>query len=129
MTRLIRSLARFLISALFLTTGTLHFIKPEFFVKIVPPFLPFPLGLVYLSGFFELAGAAGLLVPRFRKVSAWGLAALLVAVFPANLYMAVSGVKFGGFLDQPLYHWIRFPFQGILIAWVLWCGELKSGVG
>ncbi len=110
-----------MIAALFLLTGTLHFLRPDPFLKIVPPALPCPLGLVTLSGFFELAGAVGLMIPRFRRAAAYGLVALLIAVLPANITMAVAHVKFGGFLDHPLYHWIRIPFQGVLIAWVLWC--------
>ena len=112
-----------MIAGLFLITGTLHFIKPDPFLKIVPPPLPWPLGLVYASGFFELAGAVGLLIPRFQRAAAYGLVALLIAVFPANIYMATAPVKFGGFLDHPLYHWIRIPFQGVLMAWVLWCAK------
>ena len=102
-------------------TGALHFLKPELFLKIVPPVLPWPLGLVYSSGFFELVGAVGLLIPRFQRAAAYGLVALLIAVLPANIYMAVAPVTFGGFFDHPLYHWIRIPFQGVLMAWVLWC--------
>jgi len=120
---LLQIIARFLIAGLFLITGALHFLKPELFLKIVPPALPWPLGLVYLTGFLELAGAVGLLIPRFRVVAAYGLAALLIAVLPANIYMAMAPAKFGGFLDQPLYHWIRIPFQGVLIAGVLWCAK------
>ena len=116
-------LSRLLLAGLFLTTGTLHFLRPELFLKIVPPRLPWPLGLVYLTGFLELAGGAGLLIPRFRTAAAYGLIALLIAVFPANIYMAVAQVKFGGFLAQPLYHWVRLPFQGVLIAWLLWCAK------
>lgn len=53
------------------------------------------------------------------------LAALLIAVLPANIYMAMAPAQFGGFLDHPLYHWIRIPFQGVLIAWVLWCVRVE----
>ena len=112
-----------MIAGLFLVTGTLHFIKPGPFLKIVPLPMPWPLGLVYASGFFELAGAMGLLIPRFQRAAAYGLVALLIAVLPANIYMAAAPVKFGGFLDHPLYHWIRIPFQGVLMAWVLWCAK------
>ena len=76
-----------------------------------------------MTGALELAGAVGLLVPRSRKAAAYGLAAFLVAVLPANIYMAFAPVKFGGFLDHPLYHWVRIPFQGVLIAWVLRCAR------
>jgi len=118
-----KAVARFVIAGMFLFTGTLHFLRPDPFLKIVPPALPWPLGLVYLSGFFELAGGVGLLIPGFRRAAAYGLVALLIAVLPANLTMAAAPVKFGGFLDHPLYPWIRIPFQGVLMAWVLWCAK------
>ncbi len=118
-----RLFARYFIAGLFLTTGSQHFLKPDFFVKIVPPGLPWPLGLVYLTGVLELAGGVGLLIPKFQRVAAYGLVALLIAVLPANIYMATAPVKFGGFLDHPLYHWIRIPFQGVLILWLLWCAK------
>lgn len=51
------------------------------------------------------------------------LARFLIAVLPANITMAMAPVKFGGFLDHPLYHWLRIPFQGVLIAWLLWCAK------
>ena len=116
-----QTLARYLIAGLFLLTGTLHFLKPEIFQRIVPPALPWPRGIVYVTGLLELAGGMGLLVPRFRQAAAWGLVALLIAVLPANIYMAIAPVKFGGIFDHPLYHWIRIPFQGVLITWLLWC--------
>ena len=116
-----KTVARVATAGLFLLTGALHFLKPDLLLKIVPPVLPWPLGLVYSSGFVELAGAVGLLIPRFQRAAAYGLVALLIAVLPANIYMAVAPVTFGGFLDHPLYHWIRIPFQGVLMAWVLWC--------
>ena len=108
-------------AGLFLVTGTCHFLGPEVFQRIVPPMLPWPRGIIYVTGLLELAGGAGLLIPRFRKPAAYGLALFLIAVLPANIYMATLPVQFGGFLDQPLYHWVRIPFQGVLIAWVLWC--------
>ena len=115
-----QTLARCLIAGLFLTTGTLHFLKPEIFQRIVPPALPWPRGIVYVTGLLELAGGVGLLIPRFQRTAAWGLVIFLVAVLPANIYMAMAPVKFGGVFDHPLYHWIRIPFQGVLIAWLLW---------
>jgi uncharacterized membrane protein len=79
--------------SLFATSGTLHMVKPQFFEAIVPRRLPAPRALVYLSGVAELACAAGLLHPRTRAAAGWASAALLVAVFPANLQMAVTEGK------------------------------------
>ena len=72
--------------------GTLHFVRPKPFVRIVPKYLPAPLTLVYVSGFFEILGGVGLLIPATRAWAAWGLIALYVAVFPANLYVAMENV-------------------------------------
>ncbi len=79
--------------ALFAASGTLHMVKPQFFEAIVPRQLPSPRALVYISGVAELACAAGLLHPRTRAAAGWASAALLVAVFPANLQMAVTEGK------------------------------------
>ncbi len=86
----------------------------------MPPYLPAPLALVYLSGAFEVLGGVGLLMPRFRRAAGWGLIALLVAVFPANLYMVTAS---GPFTAQGIPLWAlyaRLPLQLVLIAWVYW---------
>lgn len=87
----------------------------------MPPYLPWHLELVYLSGVFEILGGLGLLIPRVSRVAAWGLVALLVAVFPANLHMAMSGIQVDGFPSRPWMAWARLPFQAVFIAWCLWC--------
>src|SRR5947208_1213386 len=69
-------------------SGILHFVRPAPFVAIVPDYLPYPLTLVYVSGFFEILGGIGLFIPRVSRWAAWGLIALFIAVFPANIYMA-----------------------------------------
>ena len=81
------------LAALFAASGTLHLVRPQVFETIVPRQLPAPRGLVYASGVAELVCAAGLLHPRTRKAAGWASAALLVAVFPANLQMAVTEGK------------------------------------
>jgi len=81
------------LAALFAASGTLHLVRPQVFETIVPRQLPAPRGLVYASGVAELVCSAGLLHPRTRKAAGWASAALLVAVFPANLQMAVTEGK------------------------------------
>ena len=81
------------LAALFAASGTLHLVRPQVFETIVPRQLPAPRGLVYASGVAELVCAAGLLHPRTRKAAGWASAALLVAVFPANLQMVVTEGK------------------------------------
>ena len=107
---------RYVLSAIMLYTGVMHFVKPETFVRIVPDWLPAPHALVYVSGFFEVAGAVGLQVPRLRIPAAWGLVALYAAVFPANVNMAVHKI----YTDNPWILWGRLPFQAVLIAWAWW---------
>ena len=114
------NVSRIAASAVFLSSGTLHFLKPAIFVEIVPPALPFPGALVALSGAAELAGALGLQLPRTRRAAAAGLIALLVAVFPANVYMFVAHERFAALAPS----WVllaRLPLQALLIAWVWAC--------
>ncbi len=105
------------LAGLFIFAGIMHFVSPSFFVKIVPPPLaPWALELTYISGFFELLGGIGLLIPQTRTWAAYGLMALLVAVYPANIYMALEPAKFG------VPAWIlyaRLPLQFGLLWW-LW---------
>ena len=122
---MIQSLTRLVLAALFVAAGVAHFRTPEPFVKIVPPYLPSPYVLVYVSGLFEILGGLGLLVPATRLIAGWGLIALLLAVFPANIYMATAGVKIGGFPSQPWMAWARLPFQFVLIGLIYWACELE----
>ena len=104
-----------------ITSGVLHFARPKPFVRIVPKFLPAPLALVYISGFFEIAGGVGLLVPATRVAAAWGLIALYIAVFPANIYMLTHNISFNP--RKPIPRWIlwaRLPFQFLFMAWAYW---------
>ena len=115
-----RGIVRALVSTGFIASGILHFVAPDSYAKIVPPALPAPLTLVYISGACEILGGIGLLFPNSRKFSAFGLIALLIAVFPANLYQAVANLQLGGFMNSPGYQWGRLPFQGLFIWAVLW---------
>lgn len=100
--------------------GTTHFAFGEVYAKIVPPQLPNPLELVYISGFFEILGGIGLLIPYISVAAAWGLIALYIAVFPANINLAVNNIELEGIPHSPLLYWIRLPFQAVLIAWAWW---------
>jgi uncharacterized membrane protein len=102
----------------FVLAGANHFLHPGFYLRMMPPSLPWHLGLVYLSGVFEVALGALLLVPRCAPLAAWGIIALLIAVFPANVYMALNPERFPEFSSTALY--CRLPIQGILIAWAYW---------
>ncbi|MFD1589363.1 MauE/DoxX family redox-associated membrane protein [Halorientalis brevis] len=114
----------YLMGPLYVVAGVLHFVVPELYVQIVPPVLPAALALVYLSGVAEVAVGIGLLIPRTRRYAAWATVALLVAIFPANVYMATSGVVIeglpGGGDPSALVRWGRLPLQGVLLLWALW---------
>lgn len=114
----LKTISRTILALAFLGAGITHFVAPEAFVRIVPPWLPAPLLLVYLSGAAEIAGGLGLLLPATRRWAAWGLVLLLIAVFPANVYMLQSH---GAGLKVPLWAlWLRLPLQAVLIGWVWW---------
>ncbi|MEM7715855.1 MAG: DoxX family protein, partial [Cyanobacteria bacterium P01_A01_bin.68] len=87
-----KELLRVILSVALITVGILHFAVPQPFVKIMPPQLPYPLGLVYLSGFYEILGGIGLLVPPLSQPTAWGIIALFIAVYPANINMAINQI-------------------------------------
>jgi uncharacterized membrane protein len=117
----LRSAVRTLLALSMIAVGVLHFVKPEPFVHIVPTWLPAPLALVLVSGGFEVLGGVGLLVPRTRAVAGLGLVALYVAVFPANLNMAVNGISLDPATPIPPWVlWLRLPLQLVLIALALW---------
>lgn len=108
----------------YVVAGVLHFVVPQLYVQIIPPFLPAPLALVYLSGIAEVAVGLGVLVSRTRRYAAWGTVALLLVIYPANIYMAVSGVVVdgmpGGGDPSALVRWGRLPLQAVLVLWALW---------
>lgn len=107
-----------ILAAIFTIAGAMHFIAPDSYTRIVPRWLPVPKILVYVSGAFELLGGLGLLVRPLRKVAAWGLITLLVAVFPANIQMLQSAHAAGASGWAQLILWLRLPLQPLLMWWV-----------
>lgn len=99
---------------LYAFAGVFHFLKPRFFLAIMPPFVPAHQLMVALSGAAEILLAIGLLFPQTCSLAAWGIIVLLLAVFPANIYMATSG-KFTALPQWALY--LRLPLQFVLIWW------------
>lgn len=114
---MLKSVGRWIFASIFVVSGILHFAIPKTYAQIVPPMLPQPKLLVLVSGGAELLGGIGLLIPRFRRAAAFGLAILLVAVFPANIYMAVAHVPATGWLGNRWLQWLRIPVQFPLIWW------------
>jgi len=110
-------LSRYLLAILFAVAGMLHFIRPDFYLRIMPPYLPWHLELVYLSGVCEFLLGVLLLVPRVSRAAAWGIIALLIAVFPANVYLFQHQEIFPA---PPLLHLLRLPLQAVFILWAYW---------
>ena len=121
----------YLMGPAYVVAGVLHFVVPELYIQIVPPIFPTALALVYLSGLAEIAVGIGLLIPRTRHHAAWATVALLVAIFPANVYMATHGVVIeglpGGGDPSGFVRWGRLPLQGVLILWALWYTRPSTG--
>lgn len=111
--------ARIATGLTFIFTGATHFLMPEKYLEMMPPSVPVPILMIYISGFFEILGGIGLIVSWTKRWAAYGLIALLLAVFPANIYVAVSNVQLGGFMSEAIYQWLRLPLQFVLIGWVL----------
>jgi uncharacterized membrane protein len=120
---LMRSILRWLAAVGFVAAGTFHFVRPELYRQIMPPGFPAPQLLVAVSGAAEIAGGLGLLPRPWRRAAGWGLIALLIAVFPANLYMAQHA---GQFHLAPWILWARLPLQGVFIAWVWFVAIQRS---
>ena len=117
---------KYLFAAIFIFAGINHFRDPEFYLRIMPPYLPWPSVLHLTAGFFEAALGVMLLIPRFQKLAAWGLIALLLAVYPANVHMAVHHELY----QLPMiFHWIRLPLQFVLIAWAWWFTKADEETG
>ena len=104
----------------FFAAGILHFVQDDSFAAIVPPLLPFPEIIVWITGGIELVLAVGLTLPRYRKAAGMWLAPYLLAVLPANIYMAMNNMPLGEDLVSPVTLWGRVVLQFPLIALILW---------
>jgi len=117
----IKLITIYAMSAFYIWVGIKHFIDPQWFMQIMPPYLPFHLELVYLSGIFEIVLGVMLVFESTRAIAGWGIILLLIAVFPANIYLAFNKepqqlLGISAFAAS----WVRLPIQGILIAFAYW---------
>ncbi len=118
---LVKTVALWALAIFMVGVGVLHFVQPRPFERIVPKYLPAPRALVYISGFFEILGGLGLLIPATRMYAAWGLIALYIAVFPANIYMLTHDISLNPKKPIPRWAlWARLPIQLLFIAWAYW---------
>jgi uncharacterized membrane protein len=112
---------RWVLACFFILAGINHFAHPQFYLAIIPPALPAPERLNQLSGLCEVLGGLGVLVPATRRFSGWGLLALLIAVFPANIQMAAHpSMELPAWVQWVRPLWVRVPLQLVFIAWVWW---------
>lgn len=125
---LMRTIARIFAGPVMILAGLNHFVNPEFYLKIIPPALPAPEFLNLASGAAEIIGGVGTLHPRTRRPAGWLLISTLVAIFPANIYMAVYASDFPDVPGGRAGLLARLPFQVLFIYWV-WLATLKDEGG
>lgn len=119
-----KQISRYLYGVAFIAAGANHFLNTPFYVSIMPPYLPWHEALVYVSGLAEIGLGTLLLIERWSRLAAWGLIFLLMAVFPANLHMAMHPEQYEW--ASPFVLWLRLPLQGVLIIWAYWHTETDS---
>jgi uncharacterized membrane protein len=132
-TKHLKTVSKYLLASLMLGAGTMHFVQTDFFTRIMPPYLPWHRELVYISGICEAVLGLLLLVPRISRFAAWGIIALLIAVFPANIYLCQHLELLPTSLTA---HFLRPPHQGVfcrqlieellIVAKISKCGRNKS---
>jgi uncharacterized membrane protein len=121
-----RRIALLLLSLAFVAAGGNHFVNPEVYLAIMPDYLPAHRLLVAASGVCEILGGIGVLLPRVRSLAGVGIVALLVAVFPANLQMALHPERFPDI--PPVLTLLRLPLQILLVAWAWWATRSDAPV-
>ena len=116
---MLKTTLRVVLALFFVAAGINHFRATGFYLRMMPPYVPFHLAVVQISGVAEIVLGVLILLPATTVVAAWGLIALLIAVFPANVQMALHPETFPEFSVKAL--WLRLPLQAVLIAGVYWC--------
>ena len=114
----VKKISLYTLAVFYIAAGFMHFVRPEFYMKIMPPYIPYHLFMVYFSGVCEIALGIALLIPAYRRLAAWGVIALLIAVYPANIYHYQSGGAGMDISETALL--IRLFVQFLFIAWAYW---------
>jgi uncharacterized membrane protein len=124
---MLRTISRWVLAIFFVVAGANQFRAPEMYRGMMPPWLPWPEAMNAISGAAEILGGVGLIAPWAwaRRWAGWGLLALLVAVFPANVHVALQG-KMPGTDFSAAVLWWRLPFQAVFAAWVWWVALAKE---
>ncbi|MGK0290413.1 MAG: putative membrane protein [bacterium] len=116
----IKMVLRVLLGALFILGGIAHFTKTQVYLNIMPSYIPWHLAMVYISGVIEIILGIAVMIPQFKKLAGYGLIGLLIAIFPANINMAINNISFGDAPASPAFLWGRLPIQLLLIVWAYW---------
>jgi len=118
---MIKTILRYVLVVFYVVAGANHFLQPDVYVPMMPPYLPWHRALIFVSGAAELGLGLAMLSPTLRPAAAWGLILLLIAIFPANLHIALHDVPlFGNTEGFGVWNWVRLPFQAVFIAWAWW---------
>ncbi len=121
---IMKNVARWVIAIFFIVAGANHFRTPEIYYAMMPTWITAPKLINEISGACEMLGGIGLLIPATRRCAGWGLLALLVSVFPANVHVALQG-HMDGTNFSPWILWARLPFQPVMMLWVWWVSLAK----
>ena len=114
----VKFILKLLLGVFFIAAGVNHFLRTGFYLRMMPPYVPFHLAMVQISGAAEMLLGLLILIPCRSAIAGWGLIALLIAVFPANVQMALHPETFPEFSARAL--WLRLPLQAVMIAWAYW---------
>jgi uncharacterized membrane protein len=121
----LQTISRIVQGIIYIVASVFHFVN-DTELRIIPPFLPLRRTALYITGICEFLGGLGLLIPRFQRSAAWGLAALLIAIWPANAYHTFLDYHSKQWHQRRFYHIMRHPMQVVFIAWVLWATNRKA---
>ena len=126
---MLKTVLKWVLAGLFAGSGVLHFVAKPTYVRLMPPALPYPERLVEMSGVVEAALGVALLFPRTQKIAAWLLIPTLIAIFPANIYGALTAGTQNEAMPgiSPVLAWLRLPLQAVLIAWAYWYTQESKG--
>ena len=122
--RTLKIVTRIIFAIFFVAAGINHFVGTPFYESIMPPYLPWHYELVIISGIVEIVLGIGLLIPLTSRLAAWGMIALLIAVFPANVHMAGHPELYPTI--PPILLWLRLPLQGFFILWAYWYARVGT---
>jgi uncharacterized membrane protein len=123
--RIVRLILRWILAGFFIVAGVNHFRTPAMYYGMMPVWVTWPVTANVLAGLAEIAGGIGLFFPRMQRLAGWGLIVLLIAVFPANVHVALLG-KMPGTNFSPAILWLRLPFQALFIALVWWAAVKRA---